>query len=320
MDGFFDGFRLQHLPAGDVRLRVRIGGDGPPLLLLHGNPQTHAMWHRVAPALARRFTVIAPDLRGYGGSDKPPVTPDARHYTKRAMAADMRVLMLTLGFSRFAVAAHDRGARVAHRLALDAPNAVERLVVMDIVPTLHHFETADCRFALGYWHWFFLAQPHPWPERMIRADIEGWFRFQTSREPKDDSFFHASARADYLAALHTAGTIEAICEDYRAAAGLDLAHDRESRAEGRRIACPLLVLWGAKGKIGQWYEPLSVWQGYADGPVSGGPITSGHYLPEEAPEEVLAALLPFLGAGAEAARPDGSGDASDHAERPQQRG
>lgn len=297
MDGFFDGFALRHAQAGDITLRLRIGGSGPPLLLLHGNPQTHAMWHRVAPALARRFTVIAPDLRGYGGSGKPPVTPDARHYSKRAMAADMLALMQGLGFPRFAVASHDRGARVAHRLALDAPDSVERLAVMDIVPTLHHFETADTRFALGYWHWFFLAQPHPGPEGMIRADIEHWFRFQTSREPKDDGFFHPEARADYLAALNAPGTIEAICEDYRAAAGLDLEHDRESRAEGRRIACPLLVLWGEKGKIGRWYEPLSVWRGYAEGPVSGGPVPSGHYLPEEAPEEVLAALLPFLGTG-----------------------
>jgi haloacetate dehalogenase len=294
MDGFFDGFRLERLPAGEVTLRARTGGAGPPLLLLHGNPETHAMWHRVAPTLARRFTVIAPDLRGYGLSDKPPVTPGAAHYTKRAMAADLLALMAALGFPRFAVAAHDRGARVAHRLALDAPDAVQRLAVMDIVPTLHHFETADSRFALGYWHWFFLAQPHPGPERMIRADLEHWFRFQTSREPKDDGFFHPEARADYLAALRTPGTVEAICEDYRAAAGADLDHDRASRAEGRRLRCPLLVLWGEKGRIGQWYDPLAVWRGYADGPVTGGPVASGHYLPEEAPEEVLAALLPFL--------------------------
>ncbi len=295
MDGFFDGFRLQHLPAGDVRLRVRIGGDGPPLLLLHGNPQTHAMWHRVAPALARRFTVIAPDLRGYGGSDKPPVTPDARHYTKRAMAADMRALMHTLGFSRFAVAAHDRGARVAHRLALDAPEAVERLAVMDIVPTLHHFETADSRFALGYWHWFFLAQPHPWPERMIRADIEGWFRFQSSREPKDDSFFHAQARADYLAALHTPGTIEAICEDYRAAAGLDLEHDGASRAGRPAHRLPAARAVGPRARSANGTSRCPSGRRYADGLVSGGSIASGHYLPEEAPEEVLAAVVPFLG-------------------------
>jgi haloacetate dehalogenase len=297
MDGFVDGFRLERLAAGEVTLRLRIGGSGPPLLLLHGNPQTHAMWHRVAPALARRFTVVAPDLRGYGGSGKPPVSPGAAHYAKRAMAADMLALMQGLGFPRFAVAAHDRGARVAHRLALDAPDAVARLAVMDIVPTLHHFETTDMRFALGYWHWFFLAQPHPGPERMIRADIEHWFRVQTSREPKDDAFFHAHARADYLAALHAPGTIEAICEDYRAAAGIDLEHDRASRMAGARLRCPLLVLWGGSGRIGQWYDPLAVWRGYADGAVSGGPVASGHYLVEEAPEEVLAALLPFLDAG-----------------------
>ena len=296
MADVFDGFRMERLAAGEVSLRARVGGSGPPLLLLHGNPQTHMMWHRVAPALARRFTVVAPDLRGYGLSDKPPPAPDSRNYAKRAMAADMLALMRGLGFAAFDVAAHDRGARVAHRLALDAPGAVSRLCVMDIVPTLHHFETAETEFALGYWHWFFLAQPHPGPERMIRADIPGWFRFQTSREPKDDGFFHPAARADYLAALETPGTIGAICEDYRAAAGIDLTHDRASRAAGERVACPLLVLWGAKGKIGRWYDPLDVWRDHAAGAVSGGPIPSGHYLAEEAPEEVLAALLPFLGA------------------------
>jgi haloacetate dehalogenase len=292
----FEGFVQERRAGEGVELRLRRGGEGPPLLLLHGNPQTHAMWHKVAPVLARRFTVVCPDLRGYGLSGKPPASADHAAHAKRAMAADMLALMRGLGFDRFQVVSHDRGARVAHRLALDAPQAVARLCVMDIVPTLHHFETADMAFGMGYWHWFFLAQRHPLPERMILRDVEDWFDLHTSREPKDRGFFHPAARVDYLAALRTPGTVEAICEDYRAAATIDLEHDSASRAAGQRVTCPLLALWGAKGKVGAWYEPLEVWRRYAGGSVSGGPLASGHYLAEEAPEAVLAALDGFLDA------------------------
>jgi haloacetate dehalogenase len=290
----FEDFLLETRLANGQSLRLRRGGAGPPLLLLHGNPQTHVMWHRVAPALAQHFTVVCPDLTGYGFSSKPPVSAEHAAYAKRAMAADLLALMQGLGFPAFQVVAHDRGARVAHRMALDAPQAVQRLCVMDIVPTLHHFEQTDMAFALGYWHWFFLAQPHPKPERMILRDVEDWFDIQTSREPKDRGFFHPEARADYLAALHEPGTIAAICEDYRAATAIDLEHDRASRAEGRRVACPLLVLWGGKGRVGHWYDPPAVWRDYASGSVEGHAVDSGHYLAEEAPEAVLAALAGFL--------------------------
>ncbi|MBP0465838.1 alpha/beta hydrolase [Roseomonas sp. PWR1] len=291
---FFGGFTLQFQEANGRRFRLRRGGEGPPLLLLHGNPQTHAMWHRVAPVLAQRYDVVCPDLTGYGLSDKPAVSEDHAPYAKRAMAADMIALMRALGHERFQVVSHDRGARVAHRMALDHPAAVERLVTMDIIPTLEHFERADMAFGMGYWHWFFLAQRHPGPEAMIRADIVPWFDFHTSREPKPADFFAPEARADYLAALHAPGTIEAICEDYRAAATIDLDHDRASREEGRKVACPMLALWGAKGSLPKWYDPASIWRGYAAGPLATGAVGSGHYLAEEAPEEVLARLEGFL--------------------------
>jgi haloacetate dehalogenase len=292
---FFEGFALETRQVDGRAVRFRRGGKGPPLLLLHGNPQTHAMWHRVAPELAERFTVIAADIRGYGFSEKPGPSADHAPYSKREMAKDVVGLMRGLGFDRFGIVSHDRGARLAHRVALDHAAAVEKLCVMDIVPTLHHFEHADMKFGLGYYHWFWFAQPHPGPETLISQDVEVWFDIHTSREPKDRSFFHPEARADYLAALRLPGTVTAICEDYRAAASIDLEHDRASRAAGERVQCPVLALWGSKGKIGQWYEPLAVWRDYADGPVSGHAVNSGHYLAEEAPGEVLAALRGFLG-------------------------
>jgi haloacetate dehalogenase len=290
---FFEGFTLEHREANGQRIRLRRGGEGPPLLLLHGNPQTHAMWHRVAPALARRFTVVAPDIRGYGFSSSPPAAPGSAAHAKREMAKDLVALMAGLGFERFRVASHDRGARVAHRLALDHPERVERLCTMDIIPTLEHFERADMAFAMGYYHWFWLAQPHDKPERMILRDVEDWFDIQTGREPKDRGFFHPEARADYLAGLREPGTVVSICEDYRAAVAVDLEHDRASRAAGETIRCPLLALWGAKGLVHKWYDVLAIWRGYA-ADVTGGAVASGHYLAEEAPDEVLAHLDRFL--------------------------
>lgn len=292
--GFFEGFVLEHIAVKDGSIRLRRGGSGPPVLLLHGNPQTHAMWHKVAPELARRFTVVCPDLRGYGGSMKPPATADHAPYAKVAMARDMVEVMDKLGHRQFCVVSHDRGSRVAHRLAIDHPDRVLKLAVMDIVPTLEHFERADMAFGLGYYHWFWFAQPHPFPEDLICAAPEIWFRAHTTREPKGEGFFAPDALADYLQHVRMPEMIRGMCEDYRAAATIDLEHDRASRSAGRRIACPLLVLWGSKGKIGKWYDALAIWQRYCAAGVTGGPVDSGHYLAEEAPDEVLSHLQPFL--------------------------
>lgn len=292
---FFPGFTLETIQVTAGAVRLRRGGSGPPLLLLHGNPQTHAMWHLTAPALAERFTVICPDLRGYGGSFKPPATADHAPYAKTEMARDLAEAMEHFGHRRFLVGSHDRGARVAHRLALDFPDRVEKLAVLDIVPTIEHFERTDMAFALGYYHWFWFAQPHPFPELLINAAPDTWFLAHTSREPKPPGFFHAEALSDYLAAARTPEMIRGMCEDYRAAATVDLEQDRASRADGRKVACPLLVLWGSKGKIGQWYDPLAIWRQYCTGEITGSAVASGHYLAEEAPGEVLAHFRRFFG-------------------------
>jgi haloacetate dehalogenase len=286
---FFEGFTLTHLdgPVGPIRLRH--GGSGPPLLLLHGNPQTHAMWHLVAPKLAERFTVVCPDLRGYGGSPKPPATPDHQPYAKTEMAKDVVLVMEQFGYPRFLLAGHDRGGRVAHRLALDHPERVEKLAILDIVPTIEHFERTDMRFAMGYYHWFWFAQPHPFPEELINAAPDIWFKAHTARDwGRRPDLFAPVALDDYLAAARQPDAIRGMCEDYRAAATIDLEHDRASREAGRKVQCPMLVLWGAKGKIGEWYDPLAIWQQYCAAPVIGGEVAdSGHYIPEEAPQATL---------------------------------
>jgi haloacetate dehalogenase len=291
---FFPGFSVEQVQVAGGQIRLRHAGSGPPLLLLHGNPQTHAMWHAVAPELAERFTVICPDLRGYGGSLKPPATPDHAPYAKTEMARDMVEVMAHFGHRRFVIGSHDRGARVAHRLALDYPDRVEKLAVLDIVPTIEHFERTDMAFALGYYHWFWFAQPHPFPEVLINAAPDVWFNAHTTRGRNPEELFRPEALADYLAAARNPDTIRGICEDYRAAASIDLEHDRASRAAGVKIQCPLLVLWGSKGKIGKWYDPLAIWRQYCAAEVTGGPVDSGHYLAEEAPAEVLQRLAEFF--------------------------
>src|SRR5512134_512563 len=259
----FEGFATSTVDAGETTIRVRRGGSGPPLLLLHGNPQTSAMWHKVAPRLAERFSVVATDLRGYGESEKPPTTPDHAPYSKRAMARDQIAVMKRLGFERFFVAGHDRGARVGYRMALDHPQRVARLAVLDIVPTWEAYMRADMAFGLSYFHWFFMTQPFDLPERLIGADPEFYWRRHTSREPKGPGFFAAEALEDYLRCFRNPATIHAICEDYRAAASIDMTHDEADHSAGRKIAAPVLALWGAKGRLEAWYDVLAIWREWA---------------------------------------------------------
>jgi haloacetate dehalogenase len=279
-----------------VTLFARQGGPSdsgrPPLLLLHGHPQTMAMWHRVAPALARTHPVVLMDLRGYGDSDRPPAGEGSAAYAKREMALDAVALMRSLGHERFAVLAHDRGARVAHRLALDHPQAVTRLMLLDIAPTLAMYEGTTEAFARAYWHWFFLIQPAPLPERLIEADPVAYLRDGMGR--RGGSFFSPEAWAAYERSIARPGTAAAICADYRASAGIDLDHDRADRDAGRRVTQPLRVLWGSEGVVGRCFKPLKLWQAVAQD-VSGRAVGSGHYVAEEAPDVVLAEAQTFFG-------------------------
>lgn len=279
-----------------VRIAARSGGDGPPLLLLHGHPQTHAIWHRVAPTLARHFTLVLCDLRGYGDSSKPPGAPDHANYAKRVMARDMLRVMHALGHERFAVLAHDRGARVAHRLAADHGPAVERLALLDIAPTLAMYEQTGEAFARAYWHWFFLIQPAPLPERLIEADPAAYLRDVMGRRSAGLAPFDPRALAEYGRCLALPGAAHGLCEDYRASAGIDLEHDRADREVGWKLEMPLLALWGADGVVGRCFDPLAEWQKVA-ADVRGQALPCGHYIAEEAPDALLEQALPFLLAG-----------------------
>jgi len=290
----FDSFILETIEVDGIAIRLRRGGGGPPLLLLHGNPQTHVMWHKIAPTLARDFSVVASDLRGYGDSSKPPTTAEHAPYSKRAMATDQVALMRKLGFERFFVAGHDRGGRVGYRMALDHPARVLRLAVLDIVPTYTAFQMSNMDFGLGYYHWFFLAQPFDLPERLIGADRDYFWHRHTTRGPSPPDFFASAALADYLRCFRDPATIHAICEDYRAGASIDMAHD-EADFGHRKIACPLLALWGKRAKLEAWYDVLAVWREWA-ADVRGHALDCGHYLPEEAPAETAAALSAFFSA------------------------
>jgi haloacetate dehalogenase len=283
----FSGFTLERIDAGEAELRVRHGGSGPPLLLLHGHPRTHVTWHKVAPLLARGHTVVCPDLRGYGESSKPETTGDHEPYSKRAMARDCAALMRVLGHERFAVAGHDRGAYVASRLALDHADRVSHLVVMDAVPIAEALARCDARFALRWWHWFFLGQTDKPAERVISADPDAWYRV-------DAELMGADAYADLRRALHDPRVVHAMCEDYRAGLGIDRAHDEADRAAGRRIACPSLVVWATRDDMEELYgDPLAVWRPWT-GELEGAALASGHHMAEEVPDELAALLQRFL--------------------------
>lgn len=293
----FEGFSDQRIEVSDgLRLRVRVAGSGPPVLLLHGYPQTHHCWHMVAPQMVQAgFTVVVSDLRGYGDSDKPASCENHETYSKRAMAADQVALMSRLGFSRFSVAGHDRGARVAHRLGLDHREAVERLAVLDIAPTATMYERTNKEFATGYYHWFFLIQPAPLPERMIGADPAFYLRSKLAAWSKGNTAaFTEAAVAEYIRCFSDPSCLAATCEDYRAAASIDLVHDAEDA--DKRLQMPLLALWGANGLVGKLYDVLEVWREKADS-VEGYALPCGHFLPEEVPDETSAALIGFFKAG-----------------------
>ena len=276
-----------------VRLHGRVAGNGEPLLLLHGHPQSHVMWHRVAPRLTQRHTVVLMDLRGYGDSGRP--APDAHHqaYCKREMAADALAVMAKFGFHRFQVLAHDRGARVAHRLAADHPEAVERLLLLDIAPTLSMYDNTARAFATAYWHWFFLIQPPPLPEALIESDPVRYVRSVMGKRHARLAAFAPEALAEYERCAALAGTAQAICEDYRASATIDLEHDRTDIAAGRRLTQPLRVLWGQHGAVGQCFDVPGLWRERALD-FSGQALPCGHYIAEEAPDALLAHALEFF--------------------------
>lgn len=289
----FDGFEEFDIDTSGTRIHGRRGGSGPPVLLLHGIPETHLMWHRVAPQLAEHYTVVATDLRGYGDSGKPPSTGDHQPYSMRATARDQIEVMRHLGHNQFRLVGHDRGARCAYRLALDAPEAVGRLVVMDVIPTGDAFGRADMKFSLGFWVWSFLAAPEPVPERFIAAAPAVLVDFMLDTWPEVKDAFPAEVRAEYVRKFSDPDTVHAICEEYRAAATLDYQHDEEDRGR-RKIACPVLFLWSQSGSLAQLYEdPLAIWRSWCDD-VQGWPVPVGHFIPEEAPEETARQLLDFL--------------------------
>ena len=287
------GFEYRRVDVDGVTGNCAVAGSGPPVLLLHGYPENHLMWRQVAPVLARDHTVVLADLRGYGGSGKP--APDAAGlvYSKRSMAGDQAGLMRQLGFGPFQLVAHDRGARVAHRLVLDHPDAVTRLAVLDIVPTRHVLGHVTRDMALAYYHWFFLATGNGVPEHLIAAAPGYWVRSLTGPLLGEGASIDPEVMADYIRCFTESGTITGSCADYRSAAGIDLVHDEESFAAGHRVACPLLVLWGTQGFVGRGYDPLAVWRQYATD-VRGEALPTGHFLPEEAPDLVSAALRDFL--------------------------
>lgn len=291
MSRLFQGFKRRRIRTSGVAINLVHGGVGPPLLLLHGYPQTHAIWHKIAPELEKRFTLIASDLRGYGDSEKPHGLPDHGNYSKRAMALDQVEVMRTLGFDEFLVVGHDRGGRVAHRMALDHPAAVLKLAVLDIVPTRTMYANVSREFAKAYYHWFFLLRPEPIPETLIGANPDFYLESHIGSRHAGLKAFAPEALAEYKRCFRDPASIHASCEDYRAAESIDLEHDAADL--DRKLTAPLLVLWGRHGTIERCFHPLADWAERAE-TVQGRPLDCGHYIPEEAPGELLEELLKFL--------------------------
>ena len=293
----FEEFEAAEIPTGETSIFVRRGGAGPAILLLHGFPQTHLMWRDIAPLLAASCTVVCPDLRGYGRSGCPRSASDHSPYSKRAMARDMAEVMQQLGFGRFAVAGHDRGGRVAFRLAMDHPDRIERLAVLDVLPGSTMWKRADARLALAFWPWSLLAQPEPLPERLLAGDPGAVVDDALTQWETPRSAFSGAVRDAYVDALRDPAHVHAICEEYRAAASIDREHDEADRKLGRKITCPLLALWSAKGGLEHWYGdaggPLALWRGWAED-VTGGAIEGGHFFAEEKPEEIARTLAHFF--------------------------
>jgi haloacetate dehalogenase len=288
----FENFVSRRIRTSGAEINLVLGGSGPPLLLLHGYPQTHAMWHKIAPRLEQRFTLVCPDLRGYGDSEKPAGGTAHENYSKRAMAQDQVEVMQTLGFPSFAVAGHDRGGRVAHRMVMDHPERVTKLIVLDISPTRLMFARTDQAFATAYYHWFFLIQPFDLPERLIGTDTSYYLRRKLGGWSSGLQHFDPVALAEYERCFAKPATVHATCEDYRAAATIDLEHDA---ADGdARIRCPMLVLWGEKGVVNRLFDPINDWKSVADD-VSGCALPCGHFLAEEAPDATSDEMLAFLG-------------------------
>ena len=285
----FDGFKSAQVRTSGATINVVSGGKGPPLLLLHGFPQTHVEWHKIAPALAKEFTVVAADLRGYGDSSKPADGENHIGYSKRAMALDQVEVMSHLGFGKFAVVGHDRGGRVAHRMALDHADKITRMAVIDIVPTYKIYHSVTKEFATAYYHWFFLIQPAPFPETLIGNSLD--YFMNRAFAPLMPKSVTPEAYAEYLRAFKNPATLHAACEDYRAGASIDLEHDEADLA--RKVECPLRVLWAERGPVGRQFDVLATWRERAT-QVTGKSLPGGHFLPEELPDQVLADLQAFL--------------------------
>ena len=296
MTVIFPGFEQKRITVqsedGPIEIACQVGGNGPPLLLLHGFPQTKAIWELIAPELAKSFTVVASDLRGYGQSSRPHGKADHSTYSKRSLAADQHALMQSLGYQQFFLLGHDRGGRVSHRLAMDFPDSVLRLMVLDISPTLTMYNNTAMEFAKGYWHWFFLIQPEPIPETLISANPEFWIKQHMGRHA-GTGIFSPERWAEYLAGVSNPECMYSMCEDYRAAASIDLVHDRADRAAGKKLTMPLRVLWGEHGLVHKCFQPIEDWKAVAEN-VSGKTVPCGHYIPEELPKELIHDVQQFF--------------------------